>query len=254
MTKEMKEIGGRRCWIYDCGSPEALLIQAVDDHDLEGLDSEVAEIERLSGRAAEAEGLSGKAAEAGGGPGGGAGGEPGGGAGFRLVAFKVDDWNADLSPWEAPPVFGSEGFAGGAEATLSYVTDVLIPELCGGHDYQKIYIGGYSLAGFFALWAAYRTDIFSGVAAVSPSVWFPGWTDHAADNSVKAERVYLSLGDKEEKTRNPVMRTVGDNIRRQLELLQADPACADCILEMNQGNHFKEPDLRTAKGFAWLLK
>jgi len=66
--------------------------------------------------------------------------------------------------------------------------------------------------------------------------------------------VYLSLGDKEEKTRNPVMRTVGDNIRRQHELLQADPSCEKCILEMNQGNHFKEPDIRTAKGFAWLLQ
>ena len=70
---------------------------------------------------------------------------------------------------------------------------------------------------------------------------------------IKAEKVYLSLGDKEEKTRNPVMRTVGDNIRKQYELLQADPVCGKCTLEMNPGNHFKEPDIRTAKGFAWLL-
>jgi predicted alpha/beta superfamily hydrolase len=114
-------------------------------------------------------------------------------------------------------------------------------------------IGGYSLAGFFALWAAYQTDMFMGAVAASPSVWFPGWIEYAQSHQVKAGSVYLSLGDKEEKTRNPVMRTVGDNIRRQYELLQADPGCSDCILEMNQGNHFKEPDIRTAKGFAWLL-
>jgi hypothetical protein len=65
--------------------------------------------------------------------------------------------------------------------------------------------------------------------------------------------VYLSLGDKEEKTRNPVMRTVGDCLRRQYELLSAEPQ-VECTLEMNQGNHFKEADIRTAKGFAWLLK
>ena len=117
----------------------------------------------------------------------------------------------------------------------------------------KLCIGGYSLAGLFALWSAYETDLFDGVAAASPSVWFPGWIGHAETNAVKAGKVYLSLGDKEEKTRNPVMRTVGDNIRRQHELLQAEPACEKCILEMNQGNHFKEPDIRTAKGFAWLL-
>ena len=225
------QIGGKACYIYDCGSSDVLLIQPVDDHDIEVLDSEVAEIRRLAGS-----------------------------TGFTLAAFKVDDWNADLSPWEAPPVFGNEAFAGGADATLKYVTDQLIPELKGlqhGHTDSKsvgpINIGGYSLAGFFALWAAYQTDLFSGVAAASPSVWFPGWIEYAGNNIVKAGKVYLSLGDKEEKTRNPVMRTVGDNIRRQYELLKADPACEDCILEMNQGNHFKEPDIRTAKGFAWLL-
>lgn len=218
------QIGGKTCYIYDCGSSDVLLIQPVDDHDIEVLDSEVEAVRKLAG-----------------------------GAGFTLATFKVDDWNADLSPWPAPPVFGSEGFAGGAEATLKYVTDKLLPELTGGKD-AEIYIGGYSLAGFFALWAAYQTDLFSGVAAASPSVWFPGWIDFAENNTIKAGKVYLSLGDKEEKTRNPVMRTVGDNIRRQDELLQADPACEKCILEMNQGNHFKEPDIRTAKGFAWLLK
>ena len=65
--------------------------------------------------------------------------------------------------------------------------------------------------------------------------------------------MYLSLGDKEEKTRNPVMKMVGNNIRRQIELLEGYPHCIDCVLEMNRGNHFKEPDLRTAKGFAWLI-
>ena len=219
------QIGGKTCYIYDCGSSDVLLIQPVDDHDIEVLDSEVAEIERLAGKD------------------------------FTLAAFKVDDWNADLSPWEAPPVFGNEAFAGGAEATLRYVIEELITELTGAKSAaeRKIYIGGYSLAGFFALWAVYQTDLFSGAAAASPSVWFPGWIEYAGSHAVKAEKVYLSLGDKEEKTRNPVMRTVGDNIRKQYELLQADGSCKGCTLEMNQGNHFKEPDIRTAKGFAWLL-
>ena len=78
--------------------------------------------------------------------------------------------------------------------------------------------------------------------------------DFAEANQLKASRVYLSLGDKEEKARNPVMRTVGDCIRRQAAMLDGDAAYRECILEMNQGNHFREPDLRTAKGFAWLLR
>jgi predicted alpha/beta superfamily hydrolase len=171
----------------------------------------------------------------------------------------VDDWNADLSPWEAPPVFGSEGFAGGAEATLKYVTDQLIPELTGGKDWPAdpksaptIYIGGYSLAGFFALWAAYQTDVFQGVAAASPSVWFPGFLDYMRENRIHANSVYLSLGDREEKTRNPVMAAVGERIREANELLMNRGI--HTILEWNQGNHFQNADIRTAKAFAWIME
>ena len=169
---------------------------------------------------------------------------------FTFAAFKVDSWNDDLSPWAAPPVFGDEGFGGCAARTLEHILALLPEEF---PETDEVFIGGYSLAGLFALWAAYQTDVFSGAAAVSPSVWFPGWTDYGEAHSVRTCSVYLSLGNKEEKTRNPVMRTVGYNIRRQHDLLRSDPGCGNHILEMNEGNHFREPDLRTAKGFAWLL-
>ena len=252
---EKRIIGGRECLIYDYGSPDVLLIQPVDDHDIEVLDSEVNKIcELVNGAAASATGCAvGGAAEGSSDP----ASDPS--SGFTLAAFRVNDWNTDLSPWEAAPVFGDAGFGSGAEDTLKYILESLIPELTGygtsaGTEHNtELYLGGYSLAGFFSLWAAYHTDRFAGVAAVSPSVWFPGWMDFAREHSIRTPRVYLSLGDKEERTRNPVMRTVGDNIRAQLELLESDAGCTGCILEMNQGNHFREPDLRTAKGFAWLL-
>ena len=63
--------------------------------------------------------------------------------------------------------------------------------------------------------------------------------------------VYLSLGDKEEKARNPVMAQVGDCIRKQYELLVGQGV--NTILEWNKGNHFQHTGERTAKGFAWLL-
>ena len=28
---------------------------------------------------------------------------------FLLAALRISDWNRELSPWEAPPVFGSRG-------------------------------------------------------------------------------------------------------------------------------------------------
>lgn len=170
------------------------------------------------------------------------------------VAFPVLSWNGDLSPWMAPPVFGKNGFGGGAEKTLRYINDFLIPGISSRYGLAgdlPVVLGGYSLAGLFSLWAGYVSDAFSAVCAASPSVWFPGWIEFAKERVPKAKAVYLSLGDREEKAKNPVMARVGDCIREQYSILRS--AGTDSVLEWNDGNHFKDAGIRTAKGFAWCL-
>ena len=70
-------------------------------------------------------------------------------------------------------------------------------------------------------------------------------------NGIMTGNVYLSLGDREEKVRNPVMATVGDRVREAHKLLKERNV--NCMLEWNNGNHFKDPDIRTAKAFAWVM-
>ena len=203
---------------YEYGNPEAdvVLIQLTGEHELAVLENEVKEIQRLTS------------------------------ADFRFVAMKVHNWNDDLSPWKAAAVFKNEDFGGGAAETLEKVLT-----LCSDES-KTYYIGGYSLAGLFALWAAYQTDCFTGVAAASPSVWFPGFIPYMKSHKINTRMAYLSLGDREEKTRNPVMSQVGDCIRNGYAWLKESGV--DCTLEWNQGNHFKEPEIRTAKAFAWILE
>ena len=165
--------------IYEYGNPDAdtVLIQLTGDHELSVLKNEVEEIRKRTS------------------------------TDFRLIAAKVDDWNYELSPWKAPAVFGNEDFGDGAVRTLEQILT-----LCTDKS-RTYYIGGYSLAGLFSLWAAYQTDVFSGIAAASPSVWFPGFIEYMKEHEIKSETVYLSLGDREEKTRNSVMSQVGNCIR-----------------------------------------
>ena len=165
---------------------------------------------------------------------------------FLLKAFMVENWNDDLSPWKAPAVFGKEDFGGGAEETLKKVL-----KSCDDRN-KTYYIGGYSLAGLFSLWSAYQTDVFSGVAAASPSIWFPGFTEYMSEQKICCDNVYLSLGDKEANTRNPVMASVAQKIRVANELFQEQNI--NTILEWNEGNHFRDYDLRTAKAFAWICR
>jgi len=166
---------------------------------------------------------------------------------FCLITIKVEDWNNDLSPWEAPPVFGKEGFGGESKKTLDKLYKI-IEELDPQDKY--LYLAGYSLAGLFALWTAYQTDLFSGYVGASPSVWFPHWLDYVKDKKI-SKPVYLSLGTKEEKVRNKTMAQVGDNIREYYNILSKQ---TKCILEWNPGNHFIDSDIRMAKGIIWLLR
>ena len=227
-------IEGRKCYVglskeLD-GSSDVryLLVQAVDEHDMETLEHEVSLIEEKAR------------------------------ARFAFAAFRVNSWNDDLSPWEAPPVFGNVPFGAGAEKTLSYVLDDFVPVVAaelGLADDVRIIIGGYSLAAFFALWCMTETDRFSGVAAASPSVWFPGWIEHLekwAGADTSKVPVYLSLGDKEPKTRSLLMKTVGDRIIETKDILSG--CRAENVFEWNQGNHFREPDVRTAKGFTAVME
>ncbi len=199
------------------GNPSAsvVLIQMADDHDLAGIETEFAEIQKRTD------------------------------TDFCLTVIRVHRWNTDLSPWNAPAVFGQEAFGNGACETL---TEVL--KCCTDRDRAYV-IGGYSLAGLFALWAAFRTEVFTGVAAASPSVWFPGFMEYMKENRCYAGSVYLSLGDREEKTRNPVLSAVGDRIRETYDILKKQGIST--ILEWNQGNHFRDAETRTAKAFAWVL-
>ena len=222
MKPEIINVSGKECYLFAQSASLYLLIQPVDEHDLELLDQEVEIIEALTAKR------------------------------FSLVAFRIEDWNQELTPWTAPPVFGKIPFGNGAEKTLEYITEQLLPILKEKEiNTSHCLLGGYSLAGLFALWAGYQSDVFEGIAAASPSVWFPDWIEYASARKPLASADYLSLGDKEEKAKNPVMAQVGLAIRSQEKMLQEQGV--NTILEWNTGNHFVDSEKRMAKGFAWLM-
>ena len=221
--KENFLIDNKSCIGYITDAAKYLLIQPVDEHDIEVLDNEVAEIQDNTDKQ------------------------------FSLIAFKIEDWNNELSPWEAPPAFGNKSFGSGAKGTLEFIESKLIPEVKERYDFAddvQVILGGYSLAGLFSLWSAYKSNTFSGIAAASPPVWFNGWEEFI-NNTPLSNTIYLSLGDAEEKTKNKVMSTVGDNIRKQEELLKNNKI--NTILEWNKGGHFSDSDLRVAKAFVWCI-
>ena len=68
--------------VFEYGNLTAktVLLQPVDEYDLKAIENETALIRKNTAED------------------------------FRLVAFKVDDWNKALTPWNAPAVFGKADF------------------------------------------------------------------------------------------------------------------------------------------------
>ena len=226
MNLDEFEIKGRRCVYRADEQPKVLLVEAIDARELDGLDAELSAIK---------EGCKHR---------------------FAYVALIVEDWNTELAPWTAAPVFGKVPFGDGARNTLEFIKDGVIPEmrhLFGSLKGADVIIGGYSLAGLFALWCCYECDLFTGVAAASPSVWYPEWMRYIGSHNPNAKRIYLSLGDAEAKTKNETMATVEQNIRAMSDMIKELPGVESTLI-FNPGGHFKDPALRTAQAFIWALR
>ena len=175
---------------------------------------------------------------------------------FTLVAISNLDWNQDMAPWDSPAAFKKgEPFTGGAGDYLRLLVEEIIPraekELVGPPAWRGI--AGYSLAGLFALYAIYQTDVFSRVGCMSGSLWFPGFKEYIFSHEPKRrpDCIYFSLGDKEAKTRNPVLKTVQENTEEIQAFYQGEGI--DTVFQLNSGNHFVQGIERTIAGIQWLL-
>lgn len=175
---------------------------------------------------------------------------------FTLVAISDLDWNHDMVPWDSPPAFKNAGpCTGGADDYLRLLTEEIIPTAEKGINGVPSWrgISGYSLAGLFALYAIYRTDLFSRVGSISGSLWFPGIKEYIFSHEPKrwSDCIYFSLGDKESKIRNSVLRSVRQNTEEIQAFYQGKGI--DTVFQLNPGNHYDCAAERTAAGLCWLL-
>ena len=175
---------------------------------------------------------------------------------INLLVVGNIDWNHDMSPWYMPSIYSKEkSFSGGADGYLKLLIDEILPkakELIEGEP-EFTGIAGYSLAGLFAFYTMYKTDVFDRVACMSGSLWFSDFIEYCKINEYKRlpDKIYFSLGDKEVNTRNPVLKTVQDKTIELSEYFKS--LGTEVIFELNPGNHFTDVIFRSAKGIKAIL-
>lgn len=224
MNKHPKEISGRECLLYECGEhPHVLLIQPLGEHERSTIDNEIALIQ--------------KAVQ----------------VPFVMAALAINDWEEELTPWHDPNISLHKSVGDHAFKTLTFITEQLMPYVFDCYGKLPIVLGGYSLAGLFARWAVCKEDCFDAVAAASPSLWIVAWKGFSDAHKVYARYVYLSLGDREEITKNNAIAQVGNNVRWEYDHLQRTIGPDHCTLVWEKGGHFVTPHLRLARAFAWCV-
>ena len=175
---------------------------------------------------------------------------------INLLVVGNIDWNHDMSPWYMPSIYSKEkSFSGGADEYLRLLIDEILPKANEMIEGEPVFTGiaGYSLAGLFAIYAMYKTDVFDKVASMSGSLWFYDFMEYCKRNDFRKlpDKIYFSLGDKEANTSNPILKTVEDNTRELSEYFKN--IGSEVIFELNKGNHFTDTVLRSAKGIKAIL-
>ncbi len=175
---------------------------------------------------------------------------------FTLASISKLNWDDDMSPWAIPPLYKKEKpCSGKADQYLEKLTSEIIPAILEKLSQKPSYIGiaGYSLGGLFALYASYKSEIFSKIASASGSLWFPNFVDFAEkrDFAKKPDSIYLSLGDTEAKTKNKILAPVQENTERLADFYKSKGI--PLTFELNKGNHFTDGEKRMAKGLKWIL-
>ena len=179
---------------------------------------------------------------------------------YILIGISINDWNRYLSPWYCPKLFGKDDndFKGEGQSTFNWLINKCIPKI--EKEILKIdnkvtikrYIGGYSLAALFSLWVFYSEEnkkdkIFNGVCACSPSLWFIKWEEYTKNKEALEESIiYLSLGDKEGKTKNEIFKKMKTGMDKMIEKVKNDKNIKKFIFEENKGGHYSDVELRMA--------
>lgn len=233
------------CKLFIVGEPQVLLIQPSARHEEknDGVQREVELIAQASGK------------------------------GFAIVFFDCVEWARALMPWADDAVSRDAEVGRHAPDTLRFIERTLLPWLRKRFGALPCIIGGYSLGGLFALWAARNTDAFAAVAAASPSLWVKGWGEYAAahpilspqatiqnsklktqNSELRSSAIHLSLGDREEHCRNQRMKRIGDCVRAEYALLCKQLSPTAVTLRWHEGGHFGAEAERTAEAFAWCME
>lgn len=176
-------------------------------------------------------------------------------ANFNLLTIHNLNWYQDLVPWDSVSIFkGDEPFVGKADHYLKLLTDLIIPKVLSKHNLKPQYLalGGYSLAGLFATYASFKCDLFTKIASMSGSLWYPNFIEFVKEHhtSENLKEAFFSIGNENVK-RNPFLCHTKEKTLEIAEIFKERGIKTSFI--QNEGGHQHQVPLRVKQGLDFLI-
>ena len=157
--------------------------------------------------------------------------------GTNIVTISEMDWNNDMTPWKAPAVKEGE-FGGRASHFLERLKGDIFFNLENSLQIRnpKRYLMGLSLSGLFTVWAAIRKPLFEGVASISGSFWYDGFSEWILkQEELQCVRFYISMGENEKETKVKRFAGIEEDTMKVVETLMLKGA--EVAFEVTEGGH-----------------
>ncbi len=176
---------------------------------------------------------------------------------LNIAVVDPGVWEDALSPWPEPGLsVNMAGFGGKGRELIRDYWKKIIPkaeQLVVIKPKFRV-ISGYSMAGLWAIYAGWESGLFEGVAVASASLWYDGFVDYMKTKAPAAslKRVQMSLGEKEEQTKNPRLATIRTATEEVCGIMKKNGVAAELV--MTEGGHFSNAAGRLANAIRATMK
>lgn len=155
-----------------------------------------------------------------------------------IVCIWGVDWDNDLTPWITEGINKKDSpFRGHSAFFLKNFIKDHIRSIETEHKLvnPERTLVGVSLSGLFAIWSAFNTDAFTNIISLSGSLWYEGLVSWIKSNKLNpsVKKIYLALGDKERKVKEPRFAIVQDATEEIVSCLEKELNAVKYVLEHN---------------------
>ncbi len=181
-----------------------------------------------------------------------------------LVGVETKTRQRDYTPWHAPALEQRYGdFEGRGADYLAFLVDEVKAYI--DRTFQTLPqpertgIGGVSLGGLIALYAAYiYPGVFGRIASISGSLWYDGFVEYmeAQPLTCTGRKVYLDVGSLEGAAKTNRQKTMVPQTKAAYQILRNKGLTADhCQLVIDEGaiHHWRFFTKRFPSAMQWLF-